>query len=123
MLCTTPACFITFFQTTMVPTLVSVLVYIYICNSYTMGMRALYDIYALAQGLQALGKVCICNSYNIDTSNLPEIYARAQQPKRKCVYFKQITSAHAIINILHFCNSLAVVGESFFISLIAFIEE
>jgi len=33
--------------------------YVHTCNSYTKGMSALLDIYALAQGLQARGKVCI----------------------------------------------------------------
>ena len=46
-------------------------------------------------------------------SDLPEIYAWACKAECKCVYFWQITGAHVITNILHFCNSLAVVKESF----------
>ena len=67
----------------------------------------------------------LCNSYNMGTSDLPEIYARARGPagpECKCVYFRQIKSAHVITNILHSYNSLSV-KESAFISLIVFIVE
>jgi len=48
--------------------------------------------------------IYICNSYNMGTSDLPEIYARARgraAPECKCVYFRQIKSAHVITNISH----------------------
>jgi len=50
-----------------------------ICNSYTMGMSTLCDIYALALGPP--DSVSICNSYTMGTSTLCDIYARARGPQ------------------------------------------